>query len=96
MQKYFVQCLISSLCGVRVPACARLSQLTAQPCFHLELQKTRLNMAEASIEDPLVGEAQESEYREVTYGQIVQNFVLMGWTAFGGPSAHIAFFETVC
>lgn len=47
-------------------------------------------------EDPLIeSEVDAPEYAQVSYGELVKNFVLMGWTAFGGPSAHIALFETV-
>ena len=37
----------------------------------------------------------QTEYASVSYAELTKNFVLMGWTAFGGPSAHIALFETV-
>lgn len=48
------------------------------------------------VEAPLVDEnGAGEEYAEVSYGELVKNFVLMSWTAFGGPSAHIALFETV-
>ena len=30
------------------------------------------------------------------YEDITKYFTLMGWTAFGGPQAHIGMFETVC
>jgi hypothetical protein len=48
-----------------------------------------------SVEDPLVNGDEQSEYAAVTMSQIVSNMGLMGWTAFGGPSAHVALFETV-
>lgn len=38
---------------------------------------------------------EQQPYATVTYKNIVSQFVLMGWTAFGGPQAHIALFETV-
>ena len=46
-----------------------------------------------SVEEPLV--ERQDEYASVSMANIVSNFVLMGWTAFGGPQAHIALFETV-
>lgn len=30
-----------------------------------------------------------------SYGDIFQQWVLLGWTAFGGPSAHIGVFRKV-
>ena len=43
----------------------------------------------------LLDPEEQAEYTDVTYTQLVRQFMLMGWTAFGGPSAHIALFETV-
>ena len=34
-------------------------------------------------------------FAEVTYVQILRQFAFLGWTAFGGPAAHIATFEQV-
>ena len=59
-------------------------------------------MAEG-VGDPLLAQEEQQhgqngaaeEYSAVSYGELTRNFVLMGWTAFGGPSAHIALFETV-
>lgn len=41
-------------------------------------------VAPAKVEGPSVG-----------YGDIVKNFVLLGWTAFGGPAAHVGVFQKV-
>lgn len=32
---------------------------------------------------------------DVSYSDIAKQFSLLGWTAFGGPSAHIGLFEKV-
>lgn len=41
-------------------------------------------------------EAQEGDdYQDVSFWDIYWNFTMMGWTAFGGPQAHIGMFETV-
>ena len=32
---------------------------------------------------------------DTTYGDIFRAFILMGWTAFGGPAAHIGIFQKV-
>jgi hypothetical protein len=34
-------------------------------------------------------------FMAASYGDIIKYFTLMGWTAFGGPQAHIGMFETV-
>jgi len=39
------------------------------------------------------GESGPKAYAEVGYGDIFKQFVLLGWTAFGGPAAHIALFQ---
>lgn len=67
-------------------------------------------MADGPATAPLIETSVESaanneneEHREssggfvsVEYEDIVRYFTLMGWTAFGGPQAHIGMFETVC
>mmetsp|Transcript_91889 Transcript_91889/g.163588 ORF Transcript_91889/g.163588 Transcript_91889/m.163588 type:complete len:460 (+) Transcript_91889:47-1426(+) len=39
--------------------------------------------------------SEEPAYREVGFSDIFKNFVLMGWTAFGGPAAHVGLFQKV-
>lgn len=34
-------------------------------------------------------------YVSASYGDIARQFVLLGWTAFGGPAAHIGLFQKV-
>lgn len=34
-------------------------------------------------------------YVDVTYGDIFRQFTILGWTAFGGPAAHIGLFQRV-
>jgi hypothetical protein len=38
---------------------------------------------------------QVEQYADVTYGDIAKQFSILGWTAFGGPAAHIGMFERV-
>lgn len=38
---------------------------------------------------------QEEQYEDVTYGDIAKQFFILGWTAFGGPAAHIGLFQRV-
>lgn len=38
-------------------------------------------------------EPQEEQYADVTYGDIFKQFSILGWTAFGGPAAHIGLFQ---
>lgn len=40
-------------------------------------------------------EPTEQECCDVSYNDIAKEFSLLGWTAFGGPSAHIGLFERV-
>lgn len=40
-------------------------------------------------------EEEEVEYADVTYLDILKQFSLLGWTAFGGPAAHIGLFQRV-
>ena len=46
-----------------------------------------------------VGASEESkghvEYADAGYTDIFRQFVVLGWTAFGGPAAHIALFQKV-
>ena len=37
----------------------------------------------------------EGEYADVSFSDIFKQFILLGWTAFGGPAAHIALFQKV-
>jgi hypothetical protein len=37
----------------------------------------------------------EEEYAEVSYVDITKQFFILGWTAFGGPAAHIGLFQKV-
>ncbi len=38
---------------------------------------------------------QENELVSATYWEIVRQWFFLGWTAFGGPSAHLAIFQKV-
>jgi hypothetical protein len=50
----------------------------------------------ADSQQPLLDEeAVAEEEVHVSYMDIVKNFFLMGWVAFGGPTAHIGFFQKV-
>lgn len=58
-------------------------------------------MADAATE-PLVNdgggdiEQQNGDaFVHASYKELINNFLMMGWTAFGGPQAHIGMFETV-
>mmetsp|Transcript_5807 Transcript_5807/g.14846 ORF Transcript_5807/g.14846 Transcript_5807/m.14846 type:complete len:460 (-) Transcript_5807:260-1639(-) len=52
-------------------------------------------MAQTAQQPLLDAEAasEEEEAVHVTLSDIVKNFFLMGWVAFGGPTAHIGFFQ---
>lgn len=38
---------------------------------------------------------EEEQYADVTYSDIFKQFSILGWTAFGGPAAHIGLFQRV-
>ena len=42
-----------------------------------------------------IEEQNEEDFVHASYSEITQYFLMMGWTAFGGPQAHIGMFETV-
>lgn len=50
--------------------------------------------AETKAEPPPAAPAAD-KYVTVTYFDIFKQFVLLGWTAFGGPAAHIGLFQKV-
>jgi hypothetical protein len=50
---------------------------------------------EAAGGDASEGDKGHVEYAEVGYQEIFKQFVVLGWTAFGGPAAHIALFQKV-
>ena len=55
----------------------------------------------AALNDPTVpllsGDVEDASLTvTASYGAIFQQWVLLGWTAFGGPSAHIGVFRKVC
>lgn len=37
----------------------------------------------------------EEKYVDVTFIDIAKQFSILGWTAFGGPAAHIGYFQRV-
>ena len=60
-------------------------------------QEAGVNRQEAKTKDKADGvdggESGPKTYAEVGFGDIFKQFVLLGWTAFGGPAAHIALFQ---
>lgn len=40
-------------------------------------------------------DSDEEVYATITYGDIFKQFSILGWTAFGGPAAHIGLFQRV-
>lgn len=44
------------------------------------------------LERPLMGEREEAD---VGWSALTKNWLFLGWTAFGGPAAHIGFFQKV-
>lgn len=49
-------------------------------------------VAEASDKGADAGQVR-TDYVDVGYADIARNFVLLGWTAFGGPAAHVGLFQ---
>lgn len=51
---------------------------------------------DVDIDAPLpAADDDEEQYATVTYGDIFKQFSILGWTAFGGPAAHIGLFQRV-
>lgn len=44
----------------------------------------------------VIEEPEEEKLAQVGYIDILKQFSLLGWVAFGGPAAHIALFQKVC
>lgn len=51
--------------------------------------------AERSLDTMLLDESSSQTSRKADYMDIFQQFVWMGWSAFGGPAAHIGLFQKV-
>lgn len=51
--------------------------------------------AAAADEAAAAADKEEEQYANVTYLDITKQFSLLGWTAFGGPAAHIGLFQRV-
>ena len=51
--------------------------------------------AERSLDTMLLDESLSQASRKADYMGIFQQFVWMGWSAFGGPAAHIGLFQKV-
>lgn len=62
--------------------------------------ESQAQKSKASSEDTAAAEGATEEHTEVvvsaTYKEIVYHFFILGWTAFGGPAAHIGMFQKVC
>ena len=43
----------------------------------------------------VIDSAKKNDDKHATFADIFRAFVLMGWTAFGGPAAHIGIFQKV-
>ena len=56
------------------------------------LQELEAKEAAAGAKAP---EAAAGDYNAASYKDIAKEFSLMGWTAFGGPAAHVGMFEKV-
>lgn len=50
---------------------------------------------EGSLDSMLLDQSSSQPAHKADYTSIFQQFVWMGWSAFGGPAAHIGFFQKV-
>ncbi len=51
---------------------------------------------EHPLETRLIDESEDTHHSpQQGYSHILQQFMWMGWSAFGGPSAHIGLFQKV-
>lgn len=71
---------------------AEIHNKTPERCSQEESTDSKQNcdsVVEISASDP------EIKYTDADFKDIFKQFILLGWTAFGGPSAHIALFQKI-
>lgn len=74
--------------GSEPPAAGRPATLAdAKPMGSTNLSEKAGGASEAASEDIVINSA--------TYWEIAKYFGILGWTAFGGPAAHVAMFQKV-
>ena len=74
---------------VKCPIDKRIDSPHVPPPVTQGLANSRAPPVEESKDEENAKEMETSEYASVSYEDIFRQFVLLGWTAFGGPAAHI-------
>ena len=75
---------VSAISGKVIYVMCRASDLSSQRSSAVLLDGVKLPVADAPASAP-----------DVTYKDLFLRFILLGWIAFGGPTAHIALFQKV-
>uniref|UniRef100_A0A383W4R4 Chromate transporter n=1 Tax=Tetradesmus obliquus TaxID=3088 RepID=A0A383W4R4_TETOB len=65
---------------------------TSSPDVEAAISSNPSNDKDAAVPEA-VEQQQVEEYAAVSYGDIAKQFSILGWTAFGGPAAHIGMFQ---
>jgi hypothetical protein len=68
---------------------------TSSPDVEAAISSNPSNDKDADVNAEAAGEQQVEEYAAVGYADIAKQFSILGWTAFGGPAAHIGMFQRV-
>eukprot|EP00798_Chlamydomonas_sp_ICE-L_P000909 gene910-5229_t len=59
-----------------------------------DLRKPLLNPSgEDSEEDDVEASGEEVHYAEVSWSDLIKQFSILGWVAFGGPAAHVGLYQ---
>jgi hypothetical protein len=68
---------------------------TTSPDVEAAISSSPSDIKDAQSPTGAADQQQVEEYTDVTYGDIAKQFSILGWTAFGGPAAHIGMFQRV-
>jgi hypothetical protein len=68
---------------------------TSSPDVEAAISSNPSNDKDAGVDAQAAEQQQIEQYADVGYRDIAKQFSILGWTAFGGPAAHIGMFQRV-
>jgi hypothetical protein len=68
---------------------------TSSPDVEAAISSSPSNEKDAGVDAQPSAQQQVEQYADVGYRDIAKQFSILGWTAFGGPAAHIGMFQRV-